>query len=328
MTSDRLVAFPSPRNGARRARTIETRALTRRFGDRLAVDGVDLSIEPGEIFGFLGPNGSGKTTTLRMLSTLIPPTSGDAAILGHSVCENPMAVRPLLGVMTERPGLYERLTVDANLRFWAEAHGVADVERALGNVLDFTALADRRGERVAALSKGMKQRVALARAVIHGPPVLLLDEPSSGLDPSAAASMETMIRELVAQGATVFMNTHRLAEAERLCDRVAILRTRLIEIGTPAGLRAKLFGRSLTLVLADPVTPGVQKAARAIHGLEAVRIDGATIDCTMQDARRQTPELVAAVVSAGGRVLEVRPAGDLEAVYLRLVDEAGRERAA
>jgi ABC-2 type transport system ATP-binding protein len=328
VTSDRLVAFPLPGGRANAALPIETMALTRRFGDRLAVDGVDLAIEPGEIFGVLGPNGSGKTTTLRMLSTLIPSTSGHAAVLGHSVMDNPMAVRRLLGVMTERPGLYERLTVEANLRFWAEAHGLLDVERAIGQVLDFTGLAGRRHDRAGGLSKGLKQRVALARAVIHRPPVLLLDEPSSGLDPSAAAGMEAMIRELVAQGATVFMNTHRLAEAERLCDRVAILRTRLIAIGSPAGLRAKLFGRSLTLVLAGPVTPRLREAMSGVSGVEGLRVEGDTIDCTLQDTRRQTPDLVAAVVSAGGRVLEVRPTGDLEAVYMRLVDEVDRELAA
>jgi ABC-2 type transport system ATP-binding protein len=140
--------------------------------------------------------------------------------------------------------------------------------------------------------------------------------------------MEAMIRELVAQGATVFMNTHRLAEAERLCDRVAILRTRLIAIGSPAGLRAKLFGRSLTLVLAGPVTPRLREAMSGVSGVEGLRVEGDTIDCTLQDTRRQTPDLVAAVVSAGGRVLEVRPTGDLEAVYMRLVDEVDRELAA
>jgi ABC-2 type transport system ATP-binding protein len=124
------------------------------------------------------------------------------------------------------------------------------------------------------------------------------------------------------------MNTHRLAEAERLCDRVAILRTRLIAVGSPAGLRAKLFGRSLTLVLADPITPRVHEAARGTAGVESLRVDGTTIDCTLRDARRQTPDLVAAVVSAGGRLLEVRLAGDLEAVYMRLVEEFEQEHAA
>jgi ABC-2 type transport system ATP-binding protein len=165
---------------------IELRAAGRSFGEQVALQPLNLAIEPGEVFGLLGPNGSGKTTTLRILATLIQPTVGSASVLGHDVVTDAMAIRRELGVMPEKPSLYERLTVRDNLRFWAEVHAIPDTERAIARSLEFVGLAGRSSERVGALSKGWKQRVALARAIVHSPKILLLDEPSSGLDPSAA----------------------------------------------------------------------------------------------------------------------------------------------
>jgi ABC-2 type transport system ATP-binding protein len=306
-----------------RRAAIETQALTRRFDDRVAVDGLTLSVERGEIFGFLGPNGAGKTTTLRMLSTLLRPTEGTAHILGHPVAGEPMAVRRLLGVMTERPGLYDRMTIDANLRFWAEAHGVDDIDRAIGRALDMVGLADRRHDKAGALSKGLRQRAALARTIVHDPPVLLLDEPSSGLDPAAAVHVEDMIRGLVRNGATVFLNTHRLAEAQRLCDRVAILNTKLVALGTPSELRQQLFGNTVTVRLDGVLSPALAERLRSLTFVAGLRAERTSFDCTLSDVRRDTPELVAAIVAAGGRVLEVQAAGDLEQVYLDLVGRPG-----
>ena len=298
---------------------IHTEALTRRFGEHTAVDSLSLCVETGEIFGFLGPNGAGKTTTLRMLSTLIPPTAGSARVLGHDLLDDPMAIRRGLGVMTERPGLYERLSVDANLRLWAEAHQVPDPAAAIARALDFVDLSDRRDAPVASLSKGLKQRAALARAVVHSPRLLLLDEPSSGLDPAASVHVEAMIRSLADRGTTVFLSTHRLAEAQRLCDRVAILNTRLIAVGSPSELRSRFFGNTVTVRLDAPVAPAILDAARETPGVLGVRAERASFDCRLEDAGRDTPRLVAAVVAAGGGVLEVAPAGDLEQVYLDLV---------
>jgi ABC-2 type transport system ATP-binding protein len=310
---------------------ISARGLGRSFGARVAVEGLDLDVEPGEIFGFLGPNGAGKTTTLRMLSTLLPPSRGRASIHGLDIVERAMDVRRMLGVMTERPGLYERLSVEANLRLWAEAHEVPGVAAAIGTALERVGLSGRTKDPVSALSKGLRQRVALARAIVHRPRLLLLDEPSSGLDPSAAIQVEEMIRDLVRDGATVFLNTHRLAEAQRLCDRVAILNTRLVAVGSPADLKQRLFGASITVRLASPVTAQHEAVIRALPGVRSLRCERAALTCSLANIEQDTPAVVAALVHSGARVLEVAPAGDLEQVYLDLVHgdaTEGEERAA
>ena len=302
------------------APAIELRAAGRTFGERIALHPLDLAIAPGEVFGLLGPNGSGKTTTLRILATLIRPTTGGASVLGHDVVADPMAARRNLGVMPEKPSLYERLSIRDNLIFWADAHGVAEPDRAISSALDFAGLSGRGAERVGQLSKGWRQRVALARAIVHRPPVLLLDEPSSGLDPSAAAAMERMIRELVSNGATVLMNTHRLAEAGRLCDRVAILRHgRLLELGTPGQLRSRLLGDTVQVELAGAPSGAVRGAVEAMAGVSDVRWGVHGLSCRLADAHRDTPGLIAGLVGAGAPILSVAQAGDLEEAYLELM---------
>lgn len=281
---------------------------------------LDLAVERGEVFGLLGPNGSGKTTTLRILATLIRPTAGGASVLSHDVTVDPLAVRRNIGVMPEKPSLYERLTIDDNLRFWAEAHELADPGAAVLAALEFVGLAARREDRAGQLSKGLKQRVALARAIVHRPAVLLLDEPSSGLDPSAAVAMEGMIRDLVRNGATVLMNTHRLAEAERLCDRVAILREgELLEVGTPRQLRSRLLGNVVEVEIAGAIDQPVRRAVESVPGVAEVKWVRGGVSCRLPDAGRDTPELVARLVHAGARVVSVKQAGDLERVYLELM---------
>ncbi len=291
----------------------------------MALQPLDLSIERGEVFGLLGPNGSGKTTTLRVLATLIRPSRGTAAVLSWDVVDNATQVRRSIGVMPEKPSLYERLSIDDNLRFWAEAHELPDVERAVASALEFVGLRDRRRERVGQLSKGLKQRVALARAIVHRPPVLLLDEPSSGLDPSAAVAMEGMIRDLVRDGATVLMNTHRLAEAERLCDRVAILREgELLELGTPRQLRSRLLGNVVEVEFNGTVDLPVRRAVESVPGVGEVQWGRGGVSCRLADADRDTPDLVARLVHAGAKVVSVRQAGDLERVYLELMARSVR----
>lgn len=305
---------------------IELDRAGRTFGDRIALQPLDLAIPPGEIFGLLGPNGSGKTTTLRILATLIRPTAGTARILGHDVVSAPMDVRRQVGVMPEKPSLYERLTVRENLVFWADAHGVPDPKSAIDQALEFVGLAGRAGDRVGQLSKGWRQRVALARAIVHRPNVLLLDEPSSGLDPSAAAAMERMIRALVADGATVLMNTHRLAEAERICDRVAILRHgELLELGTPRQLRARLLGNVVNVELASEATIPVRRAVEATPGIDDVRWLPGGFTGKLVDADADTPPLVARLVHAGANIVSVVQAGDLESAYLELMTRTARD---
>ncbi len=307
---------------------IEVESASRKFGERLALEPLRISVEPGEVFGLLGPNGSGKTTTLRILATLIRPTTGTARVLGHDVISDPMAVRRTIGVMPEKPSLYERLTIHDNLVFWADAHELADVRGAIASSLEFVGLAERAGERVGQLSKGWRQRVALARAIVHRPRVLLLDEPSSGLDPSAAAAMERMIRQLVADGATVLMNTHRLAEAERICDRVAILRHgRLLELGTPRQLRSRLLGGVVKVELATPPDTAVARVVETFPGLSRCEWQGASFRCALRDATEDTPEIVDRLVHAGARILSVLQAGDLEEAYLELMGRTERDAA-
>ncbi|HML98181.1 MAG TPA: ABC transporter ATP-binding protein [Tepidiformaceae bacterium] len=299
---------------------IELRGAGRTFGERVALRPLDLAVERGEVFGLLGPNGSGKTTTLRILATLIRPTAGGASVLSHDVTVDPLAVRRNIGVMPEKPSLYERLTIDDNLRFWAEAHELADPGAAVLAALEFVGLAARREDRAGQLSKGLKQRVALARAIVHRPAVLLLDEPSSGLDPSAAVAMEGMIRDLVRNGATVLMNTHRLAEAERLCDRVAILREgELLEVGTPRQLRSRLLGNVVEVEIAGAIDQPVRRAVESVPGVAEVKWVRGGVSCRLPDAGRDTPELVARLVHAGAKVVSVKQAGDLERVYLELM---------
>lgn len=302
------------------APAIQLRSASRAFGDRLALHPLDLTVEPGEVFGLLGPNGSGKTTTLRILATLIRPTSGSAEVLGFDVTADPMAVRRNVGVMPEKPSLYERLTVCDNLVFWADAHEVPEPKKAIASALAFVGLSDRTNDRVGQLSKGQRQRVALARAIVHRPKVLLLDEPSSGLDPSAAAAMERMIRELVANGATVLMNTHRLAEAERICDRVAILRHgRLLELGTPRQLRARLLGNVVKVELASEATLATRRAVESTPGIADIRWLPGGFSGRLRDADGDTPPLVARLVHAGANIVSVVQAGDLEEAYLELM---------
>lgn len=305
---------------------IELDRAGRTFGERVALQPLDLAIPPGEIFGLLGPNGSGKTTTLRILATLIRPTAGTARILGHDVVAAAMDVRRQVGVMPEKPSLYERLTVRDNLVFWADAHGLPNPNAAIEQALEFVGLGGRAGERVGQLSKGWRQRVALARAIVHRPRVLLLDEPSSGLDPSAAAAMERMIRALVADGGTVLMNTHRLAEAERICDRVAILRHgELLELGTPRQLRARLLGNVVNIELAGPATLPVRRAVEATPGIEEVRWLPGGFTGKLADADADTPPLVARLVHAGANIVSVVQAGDLESAYLELMARTARD---
>lgn len=286
----------------------------------MALQPLHLEVARGEVFGLLGPNGSGKTTTLRMLATLIHPTRGTAAVLSWDVVADAMQVRRSIGVMPEKPSLYERLTIEDNLRFWAEAHELAEPEAAIRAALEFVGLAERRRERVGQLSKGLKQRVALARAIVHRPPVLLLDEPSSGLDPSAAVAMEGMIRDLVRDGATVLMNTHRLAEAERLCDRVAILREgELLELGTPRQLRSRLLGNVVEVEFNGATDLPVRRAVESLPGVAEIKWARGGLSCRLPDAERDTPDLVARLVHAGAKLVSVRQAGDLERVYLELM---------
>ena len=301
---------------------ISASQITRRFGERLAVDNLTFTVPRGEVFGLLGPNGAGKTTTLRMLGGLIGPTAGTVAIDGRPFTRAAGgALRARIGFLTETPGLWDNLTVDDNLRVYARLFGVARPDLAVERVLRLFELWDRRGDRVALLSKGMKQKLALARALVHEPDVILLDEPTANLDPKTSRAVRDLLLELRRQGRAIVISTHNLGEVERLADRVGLMSTSLIALGKPAALRREVFGRRLRVRLAGAFPPAAELAAAAARaGGHDVKIDGLDLSMVLEDPDAATPGVVRALVDAGAEIREVfdeQPA--LEDVYLKLM---------
>ncbi len=301
---------------------LSVRGLGKRFGDRVAFDSVSFDIGYGEVFGFLGPNGAGKTTTVRTLSTLISPTSGSATVAGIPLTpDNGVQIRRRIAVMPESPGLYLRLSVVENLACFADLYEVPDPADRIDRALRAASLTERAHDPCGTLSKGLRQRVALARALLSDPQVLFLDEPTSGLDPVAARDVHDLIAALGRGGVTIFLTTHRLEEAERLCDRVAILNTTLRTIGRPGELRERLFARALAVRTLAPLPD----PARVFVGLPAV--DGWHSDgeagylIAVSDPDVAAPAVARALVAAGA---DVRSIGEsrhsLEDVYLELID--------
>jgi len=301
--------------------------LTRRFPDGknqtefTAVDALTFTVERGEVFGFLGPNGAGKTTTIRMLAALIAPSAGTATVNGYRLGENNTAIRGSVGILTESPGLYENLSARKNLRFFAELYGVENPAAQIEKYLRQFGLADRGDETVGTFSKGMKQKLALARAMLHEPPILFLDEPTSGLDPSAAKTVRQAIEMLSGAGRTIFLNTHNLNEAERLCDRIGVLnRGKLVALDTPAALRQRLFGQAVAVRLENP-TPQLTEQVTQLPFVRRVNLANDTLAVTLADAAAQIPDLVAALVGFGARIRSVaEQTHSLEEVYLSLVE--------
>jgi ABC-2 type transport system ATP-binding protein len=305
---------------------ISASQITRRFGDRVAVDSLTFAVKGGEVFGLLGPNGAGKTTTLRMLGGLIAPSSGTVAIDGRPFTRATAGpLRARIGFLTETPGLWDNLTVADNLCVYAKLFGVARPDLATSRVLRLFELWDRRDDRVALLSKGMKQKLALARALIHDPDVILLDEPTANLDPRMSRAVRDLLVDLRSRGRAVVISTHNLSEVERLTDRVGLVSTTLIAIGEPATLRRDVFGRRLRVRLAGAFPPAAELAAAAARaGGHDVKIDGLNLSMVLEDPDAGPPRLVRALVDAGAEIREVfdeQPA--LEDVYLKLMGAKG-----
>jgi len=306
---------------------LRTDALTKRFGGLLAVDGLDIEVREGEIFGFLGPNGAGKTTTLRLLCALIAPTSGTAEIAGLRLGRDDERIRAAVGILTEHPGLYERLSAADNLRFFASLYGLdgPTAEAQVERFLKLMGLWERRGEAVATFSRGMKQKMAIVRAVLHEPRILFLDEPTTGLDPDAARTIRELIVSLAREGRTVFLCTHNLDEADRLCDRIAFFRRRVIRIDAPDRLRAELYGRTVEVRVVPSPLPEHLDRVRAVVGVSEAWLENGSILVRTDDPLRTDPALVRALVDAGADVAFVSERrASLEDVYLRIVhDEEG-----
>jgi ABC-2 type transport system ATP-binding protein len=304
---------------------LSVRHLSKRFGKRLAFEDVSFEVGHGEVFGFLGPNGAGKTTTVRTLGTLIAPSSGSATVAGIPLApENGVEIRRRIAIMPESPGLYLRLSVAENLECFADLYEVPDPGDRIARALQVANLADRARDPCRSLSKGLRQRVALARALLSEPRVLFLDEPTSGLDPAAARDVHELIGDLRTHGVTIVLTTHRLEEAERLCDRVAILNTTMRMIGRPDELRDQLFARTLMVrTLAPLADPG--RVFAGLPGVDGWDRDGDTSYLlTVSDPQVAAPAVTKALVEAGADVLSIGESRrSLEDVYLQLIDEDG-----
>jgi ABC-2 type transport system ATP-binding protein len=305
---------------------IETFGLSRNFGKTTAVEDLTLAVEAGEVLGFLGPNGAGKTTTIRMLAGMIAPTKGYAIVAGHRTDRDVEQLHEVVGMLTQTPGLYNRLSAKRNLEYFASFYPSIESQSQVEKYLKLMGLWERHDSKVGTFSKGMKQRLALARALVHEPKVLFLDEPTAGLDPEAAGEVRQLIRTLREEGRTIFLSTHNLNEAEMLCNRIAVLNTRLLALDTPEQLRRRFFHRQVMVQLEVPDTQVVQ-TVRKLPFVQEVREEGSQLILELTDSERNRPELVKAIVEAGGRVIAVSEKQyPLEEVYLRLLrEESGNE---
>lgn len=311
---------------------IEVENLTKRYGRFTALDNVSFSASEGEILGFLGPNGAGKTTTMRILTGYMPPTSGSARIAGFDVLEDSLEMRRHVGYLPESVPLYRDMTVEGYLDFVARLRGLDQRRRRVEDVLDRVGMSARARSLIRSLSKGMRQRVGLAQAIIHDPEVLILDEPTIGLDPHQVQDVRALIREL-GHTWTVMLSTHILSEAEQLCDRIIIIdRGTIVAQDTPARLldQIQLSGRLFIRVGGRAVPEQVMRAISAIAGVDSVESAGEGYIITTRRNHDVRPALAAAIVGAGGmELLELRPwAVTLEDIFLELTVRLGEDVAA
>ena len=301
---------------------IRTENLTKEFKTTLAVDDLNLEVQEGEVFGFLGPNGAGKTTTVRLLTSLIGPTRGTAVVNGFRLGEKDTDIRRSVGILTETPGMYDNLSAEFNLEIYANLYEVKDPKGQVEKYLRMLDLWDRRQDEAGTFSKGMKQKLAIARSLLHEPRILFLDEPTAALDPEASHLVREFIAELSKEGRTIFLCTHNLDEADRLCDRIGVFKTRLLVVDTPANLRSQLFGRRIVFHLQK----SDEALARTIKALPFVReakvIDNKLV-VNLDDPEAHNPDIIRALVGAGADIQfvgELRHS--LEDVYLQLVRNA------
>jgi ABC-2 type transport system ATP-binding protein len=302
---------------------IEVHNLTKKFGEITAVSDLSLEVKEGEVLGFLGPNGSGKTTTIRMLAGIISPTSGYATIAGQRVPDNAETVHEVIGLLTENPGFYDRLTALRNLEYFAGFYSNMDIHLRVEKHLKAMGLWERKENRVGTFSKGMKQRLALVRALLHEPRVLFLDEPTAGLDPEAAQEVRSLVKKLRDEGRTIFLCTHNLTEAEQLCDRIAVIRTHLLALDTGQNLRNRFFRRQIIVQLLD-MTAAIVEAVRELPFAQSVVAEDNRLIIELTEPEQNRPEMVRAVVNAGGRIMEVfENKQPLEEIYLKLIHEEG-----
>ncbi len=304
---------------------IETSGLSRQFGKTTAVEEVTLAVEAGEVLGFLGPNGAGKTTTIRMLAGIIRPTKGHAIVAGHRTDRDAEQLHEVVGMLTQVPGLYDRLSAIRNLEYFAGFYPSIEARSQVEKYLKLMGLWERRDGKVGTFSKGMKQRLALARALVHEPKVLFLDEPTAGLDPEAAGEVRQLIHTLREEGRTIFLSTHNLNEAETLCGRIAVIHTRLLALDTPEQLRRRFFRRQIVVQL-ESLDARVKGAVKNLPFVQEMSEEGSQLVLGLTDPEHNRPELVNAIVEVGGRVIGVSEKQyPLEEVYFRLMREGSQD---
>lgn len=300
---------------------IEARNLTRKFGDLTAVDNLTFHIKPGEVFGFLGPNGAGKTTTMRILTGLISKTEGEARIAGYDVSdeEDSLKIRKIVGLLPENVGLYDDLTAYRNLDFYGKLYECSRIKRKenIEHFLKLLGLWDKRDVRVGNFSKGMKQKLAIARALIHDPEILFLDEPTANLDPESSKTVRDFILDLKDEQKTIFLNTHNLDEAQRICDKIGIFNTKLMAMGTPQELEESVWSNK-TVIELEEVTDTILEALNNLP-LSNITTSNNKLIIDVSDPQKDNPILVDAIIGAGGRIQYVtRLSPTLEDAYLKI----------
>ena len=308
---------------------IQTQNLTKKFGDLTAVDSVTINVNDGEVFGFLGPNGAGKTTTVRMLCCLISKTSGEARIADYDVGKeaDALKIRKLIGLVPDNVGLYEDLSAYDNLDFYGKLYDCPDAQRKenIQRFLTMLCLWEKRDAVAGTFSKGMKQKLAIARALIHEPKLLFMDEPTANLDPESAKTVRDFILELKKEKKTIFLNTHNLDEAQRICDRIGILSTKLIATGTPQELERSLSSggtRRTVVLLQEQATDAILAGVRRLSG--NVTAEGNQLTIELKDPEKENADVIEAISKAGGHIQSATIVGaSLEDVYLKLVKEGG-----
>lgn len=307
---------------------IEVKNLSKRYGNFLAVDDLSFEAKPGEIVGLLGPNGAGKTTTMRMLTGYMPPGGGSATIAGFDVFEDSLEVRKRVGYMPERIPVYPDMTVRGYLLFWANLRGVKRSRQQVDLALERVNLTERRKSLIRNLSKGMRQRLGLAQALVHNPEVVILDEPTIGIDPQQVIEVRQQVRDL-ANDHTVLFSTHILSEAEQVCDRVVIInRGRVLVQGEPAALRRQLQpGAHLYVALRGASETKARTLLEGVSGVESVETQGDGFAVRVAPGKDIRADISGRAVEAGYPVLELRPvAMTLEDIFLDIVGRTEKER--
>ena len=303
---------------------IQVNGLTKDYGARRAIDNLTFDAEQGEIVGFLGPNGAGKTTTMRILTGYMPPTDGTAVVAGYNVVEESLEVRKRVGYLPETVPLYDDMTAIDYLKFMADLRRIPNPEERAYETLEGVNLKERADSYIGTFSKGMRQRVGLAQALIHRPEVLILDEPTIGLDPAQVVEMRNVIRE-IGKDRTVLLSTHILSEAQQICDRVLIInKGQIVTEDTPENLQSRLVGAQRVVLRVRGDSDGLSNKIARVKGVQAVeaKADG-SVEFEFAAGEDSRPQVAKAVVQAGYELLELRPVGlSLEEIFLELTRES------